>query len=385
MKPIYSGFDGLEFAIKAMIPPQLDQKLADMKALAQEAHDDFHTLFCGLEITVRESGARGGYAYSVTEHATGNWFCKRPKQNDPWGIRFSASSAALVLYGFEGLRLRAAEVLSCLGIDASVEAYSPSRVDFAVDFLAPDFVVSPNSFVIHARTGLKSFDEFDEIEGSQVNGRSSRTTSVTVGKMPGRQVIIYDKREEVIAKRKHEWAAIWGRSMNGPTASPLDLANRATSQVWRVELRVGKRHLKDAWDVNSWASLYQMLPCIYEKMLDDISYCMPTSDKNRSRWPNHPIWMTVRDTVASDLFDHIPRLAPEEYIEIKRQQKLNELEAQATGLIISMGGIEGILDSSFSEYGEKLMSNIDARVKRDRRHLSDRLAESRQKYSYLVD
>lgn len=382
MQPIYYGFDGLEFAIKVIIPRELDQRLSEMKVLAQEAHDDFHTLFRGLQITVRESGARGGYAYSVREHSTGDWFFKRPKRNDPWGIRFSASSAALVLYGLEGLRLRAIEVLSRLGVYAHDESYSPSRVDFAVDFLAPDFVVSPSNFVTHAHTGLKSFDEIYE---SQVNGRSSRTTSVTVGKMPGRQVIIYDKREEVIAKRKHEWAAIWGRSINGPTASPLDLADRASSQVWRVELRVGKRHLKDVWDINSWASLYQTLPRIYEKMLDDISYCMPTSDTNRSRWPNHPIWMTVRDTVASDLFDHIPKLAPEEYIEIKRQQKLNELEAQATGLIISMGGIEGVSDSSFSRYGAKMMSNIEARVKEDRRHLSDRLAESRQKYSYLVD
>lgn len=95
--------------------------------------------------------------------------------------------------------------------------------------------------------------------------------------------------------------------------------------------------------------------------------------------------MAVRDTVASDLFDHTPSLAPEEYVEIKRKQKLDEIEAQVTGSIVSMGGIEGITASSFSEYCTKMISNINARVERDRRYLSERLAESRQKYSYLVD
>lgn len=381
MKPIYHGFDGLEFAIKATIPPKLDERLSKLKADAQGLDGERYYGFGEASLMVRETGARGGYAYSCREPSTGDWFFKKPSLTDPWGVRFSASSSAIAILGIEGLRLRCAEVLSALQINAPVEAYRPSRVDFAIDFLAPDFAVSPDNFVIHSRTGLKSIDVIDEV---QVNGRSSRTTSVTVGKMPGRQCIIYDKREEVIVKRKHEWPAIWGRAMNGPTAPPLDLNDRAASQVWRVELRVGKRHLKDVWDINSWASLYEMLPRMLLKMMDDVSYCQPAPDNNRSRWPNHAIWQAVRHVVASDLFVDVPTLAPEEYIEIKKEQKLDELATQILGLSISIAAVEGCNANDFDIFLKRLTGQLSDKVNSAHRSLSERLGVAAAKYKYLT-
>lgn len=382
MKPIYSGFDGLEFAIKVTISQELDEQLADAKAYAQENQSDLSTLFFGLGVTIRETGARGGYAYSMRENTTGDWFFKRPNRNDPWGIRFSASSSALVLLGLEGIRLRAAEVLLSLGIDAPIEAYALSRVDFAVDFLAPDFAVCPDNFVLHSRTSRKSIDKIEDIE---VNGRSGRTTSVTVGKMPGRQAIIYDKREEVLVKHKAEWAHVWGRAINGPEASPLDLSEREVSQIWRVEVRAAKRHLKDVWQINSWASLYQMLPMVYETMLSDIRYCKPGCDKNRSRWEDHEMWVSVREVVAANLFAHVPRLSSEEYVEVKRAQKLDELESQMLGLAVSTAAIKGVLPTAFSTHLAALMNAIALRAKRNHRPLAEQFEARITKYRHLVE
>ncbi|WP_157057443.1 hypothetical protein [Loktanella sp. 3ANDIMAR09] len=383
MKPIYCGFDGLEFAVKAIIPTALDAALAKTKASAKEFRQDQCYIANDVWLVVKESGARGGYAYSCSEANSGNWFFKKPSPGDAWGVRFSAASSALALHGLEGLRLRCDAVLKALGIHAPVEAYSPSRVDFAIDFLAPDFAVSPKNFVLrYSNTGTSSHDIFED---RKTNGRSGRTTSVTVGKMPGRQAIIYDKREEVIVHRKHEWPAIWGRMIDGPHAPPLDLTERATSQIWRVELRSGKRHLKDDWAINSWASLYQMLPRVFEKLMDDLSYCAPTADTNRSRWPEHDIWKAVRKAVANDLFTHIPNLSPEDYTEVKRAQKLDELETQKLGLSISIAAIEGCYAEKFEAALTASAANMVRRANTDKRSLHARLDEARIKYAYLRD
>ena len=381
MKPIYSGFDGLEFAVQVTIPLSLADALAAIKANAQEFDSSLLLEMGGVWLTVNKNGVSGGYAYSCTEDTTGNWFFKKPSLRDPWGVRFSAASSAIAILGIEGLRLRCAEVLDALGINAPVESYSPSRVDFAIDFLAPEFAVVPDKFVIHSRAGLKSIDL---IEDMQINGRSNRTTSVTVGKMPNRQAIIYDKREEVIVKRKHEWPAIWGRAMNGPDAPPLDISDSNTSRVWRVELRVAKRHLKDVWDINSWASLYELLQRVFMKMLDDINYCQPCTDTNRSRWRNHAIWTAVRDTVANDLFTDIPTLSPEEYVEIKKDQKIDELTIQALGLAISVAAIQGCTADNFDDFVERFCCTLEDKSTDPHRPLHERLIKAHDKYRYLV-
>lgn len=381
MKPIRSGFDGLEFAIKANIPSDLEKTLTKVKETAAARHGELQVKIGEDWITVRETGARGGYAFSCHEETTGEWFFKAAKAKDEWGIRFSAASSALVILGLEGLRLRIAALLSSLGIDAPESAYNLSRVDFAVDFLAPDFELCPDNFVMHARTGRKTHEKF---EGIETNGRSSRTTSVTVGKMPSRQVIIYDKREEVVVKRKNEWAKTWAKALYGPDAVPLDLTDRSASQVWRVELRAAKRHLKDMWNISSWASFYEMLPFVFEAMIDDIRYCMPSADTNRSRWLDHELWVAVKKTVAESLFDHIPTLTPEEYVEVKREQKIHALQTQMLGLAISLAAIEDRPAFIFGKFLETIAQRLEARSRYGNPDLTERLKRAKDKYRFLV-
>ncbi|MEP3037032.1 MAG: hypothetical protein ABJO67_22115, partial [Pseudoruegeria sp.] len=147
---------------------------------------------------------------------------------------------------------------------------------------------------MHSRSSRRSFDLITDIE---TNGHSSRTTSVTVGKMPNRQAILYDKREEVLARGKIEWPAIWAKTLYGTHAKPLDLSNRKMAQIWRIEIRVAKRHLKDVWGIKGWESFYSLLPDVFGSLLQGIRYCVPTTDENRSRWPTHPMWSVVKEIV----------------------------------------------------------------------------------------
>ncbi len=377
---LYHGFDGLEFAIMANIPKALSDELAEAKSMAAEFKTASTVTRGPIHLSVRETGARGGYTYSCSEVETGNWFFKKPSISDPWGIRFSASSAALAVHGLEGVRERVRHLLSSFEIYAPDSAFNISRADFAVDFMAPDFRLAPNNFVMHSRLSRKSIDLIEHIEA---NGRSNRTTSVTVGKMPNRQAIIYDKREEVLVKGKWEWPVIWARSLHGPTAPPLDIRRQDLIPIWRIEIRVAKRHLKDVWGVKGWESFYRLLPEIYAKLLSDIRYCSPSNDENRARWPSHPMWRTVDELVNTQLFEFLPNLAPEEYVEIKRDQKVCELHNQIVGLAISAAGIEGINNGDLRNYLAQIGKNIQHVIPSNNDVPKTKLDRATGRYAYL--
>lgn len=161
----------------------------------------------GVRMAVADSGARGGYAFRYDTGPDGaTWFFKRPRPGDPWGVRVSVKALALALYGLGGVRARLYGFLEALGIFVPLGAESIGRVDYAVDILAPGFVLEPERFVMHSHATRIDHSEPDPMVR---HGTSGRVTSVTVGKMPNRQVIVYDKRKEVIARRKVHWWEIW--------------------------------------------------------------------------------------------------------------------------------------------------------------------------------
>jgi hypothetical protein len=173
---------------------------------------------------------------------------------------------------------------------------------------------------------------------------------------------------------------IWAKKLG------CSVADMSEVTVWRIELRVAKRHLKDKWFVNSWASLYQMLPRIFQSLLADIRYCEVSEDTNRSRWPTHPVWQKMSEVVDGQLFEYVPNLAPEEYEEITIKQKSQELERQILGLLISTAGIQNLraeqLRSHVVEIAHRLTgyaSSKDARIP-----LEDKLEQAKSRYLFLV-
>jgi hypothetical protein len=135
--------------------------------------------------------------------------------------------SALVTLGLEGLRLACAAFLKAMNVDAGEGDYVPSRVDFAVDFIIPDFEPDPALFVMHSHTGRRTISEIDIIDSF---GQANHVTSVTVGRMPLRQVIIYNKSKEAAVKRKWEWSMIWAKKLG------CSVADMSEVTVWRIEL-----------------------------------------------------------------------------------------------------------------------------------------------------
>jgi hypothetical protein len=326
-------------------------------------------------------GARGGYAYVCEIGSCGTkWFIKRPNKSDPWGIRVSASSAALASKGIEGFRAYLNETLCLFGIKLEEDAVSITRVDFAVDLLAPGFVLERNNVVTHARSNISDHDVENTVN---TNGRSSRTTSITIGKMPGRQTIIYDKREEIMVKRKHEWFTIWNRRIKELGLPELAYSDPKEARVWRIEARAGKDHLQGKWGIRGWGSLYEKLPALFADSFQKVRYCTETSDNNRSRWPTHPLWELADTTVQARLLEHSHLITAEEIVEIRKEELLETLMKQILGSTTTLAAIEKRDAFRFDDYLHLLARRLEALSRSHKLPLEDRLERARGRYPWF--
>ncbi|UWQ19282.1 hypothetical protein [Jannaschia sp. M317] len=343
---LYSGFDGLDLALKLNISDEFDTLLAELKTDAAEIDGPVGGDWKGVPFTVQPTGARGGYAYRLDTGPDGEiWFLKRPNKNDPWGARLSAKSAALLCHGLPGWRARVERLAGLFSGVSEPVGVSISRVDVAVDILDPDFVPDDDYFVMHSRTGKKTIGELIE-----TNGVSGRVTSITVGKMPGRQTILYDKREEVMAKSKREWPVIWNKALERRGLPHLNMADPSVSRVWRIETRAGKDHLANRWHVRTWADLSHVLPLMLQAAMEDIRYCAPTADSNRARWPTHPMWAGALTEMVSCVERSIPVLEPADYRLITREERCAVIERQMLGLAVSYAVLHGRPKSEFEDF-----------------------------------
>jgi hypothetical protein len=305
MHLIRIGFDGLDISYQLTIPQDLADELEAQRAIA-EAPDEYLGLISrsGVQMLVEATGAKGGYRYRCSTGLRGpfgeNWFFKRPNDGaDPWGVRVSCRALPLALYGLANVRKQIEETLEALGMKPEEGSESIARVDVACDILAPDFVADRDHIVAHAQSTISEIST----DLMQVVGRSGRVESITIGKNPQRQVVLYDKRAEVIATGKPFWWPIWDAALVAQGLPPLDPKERSKSAVWRVEVRAYKRHLKDKWGVTTWGDLRDKLPEILHYALCDVRYTQPTADSNRARWPDHPLWDIARDAFSRDFAD----------------------------------------------------------------------------------
>ncbi|MEX3014993.1 hypothetical protein [Gymnodinialimonas hymeniacidonis] len=382
MHVLYSGFDGLDLAIKTHAPPRLVEELEAGKAFASEYQCDARTVFNGVKLYIGGSGRRGGYAYTFHTGPEGAiWAVKKPKASDPWGIHVSIRSRALALHGLEKVRQDLEATCDKLGFRITPDGISVSRVDYAIDILDPDFTLDPNSFVVHSRMKLKTHADLAEVS---IHSHSGRVTSVTLGKMPGRQVIVYDKREEVLQKHKHEWPLIWNEAAKRLGLAPLDTTQRENSQVWRVELRLGKTALRNRTSIRGWVSFYEELEAEMIKLAEDVSLHVPTADTNRARWPWHPLWTTVAGATKQGLFAHEVRVAPEFVHDADLKQKQLEFLNLVAAHSVTLAYLEGVTEADVPEFLENMPGRVEFFLEQHRRDLGTRLSEAAEKYGVLV-
>lgn len=375
IEPIYRGFDGLDVTFQGRIPAALCDVLECAKVEAMEARRPSLVEWRGQSFHVAESGAKGGYAYRCDTGPEGaTWFFSRNQKSDQWNIRVSAKSAWLATKGFGRVRVEMYEFLEAIGADVMGAAIA--RVDYAVDVAVSDlggFALDPTAFVMHSHTSRA-----DHAEDIDIHGISGRYTSVTVGKMPGRQVIVYDKTREVAARQKDEWPKIWNASLVKQGRAPLAEGER----VYRVELRAGKAYLKERWGITSWADLDAKLGDLFAAALSDIRYCEPNGDSNRARWPLHPLWEAVSEAVAGDLFEMCSGATPGVVKEVRRSQLAQTMSAMILGLLASWSLATGAEARAVPSAVQEMVENYLKDQPKEFRAKIDRAAK---KYVFILE
>ena len=385
MAIVHKGFDTLALAIKANIPKELFDSLDAEHCLAEDERRDVLVTYNGIDLLLSPHGGKG-YRFIASGGPDGaTWFFKKPNTKDPWGIRLSFGSYFMAMHGLGAAKAHVDFALERFGIRIGPDDISISRADFCVDILAPSFELNPDQFVMHSAAGRRDYITPEDIS---VNGKSGRTTSVTIGGTRNRQVICYDKRAEVIARGKSHWWDIWNHTIrtgkharNGSiclsdkvlSANP-DFARE--NRVWRVEFRAGKDLLKDRWGIRTWEQLFNLFGDLCREAGEVVRYVEPEgSDPNRARWPNHPLWELVCAEMNDDLTEMRSGADPNPMKEVHREQHIGMLIRNVLGCSITLGALRGTnvegLRQVFHDLAKDMATEVAAAPVRTAKHLQD--------------
>jgi len=325
MKTIYSGFDTICFAVKGALSGKALEHLSIAKEQAQKEQREIPADLgkYKIKVNVSTSGLQGGYAYSVNTGPVGLMLSFKDNLcRTQWNGFVKIRSANLAVFGWRQAVTDALQVLEDIGFYQC--GISLNRVDYCMDFLSLRMEFDPTCFVAHARVNKAvhyghppTFKHVDK----QVNYKSDRVQSITLGKMPGRQIIIYDKRAEAIVKRSFQWFKIWNIDRHDPSQT-----------VHRVELRAGKNELKN-FNIVTLEDFETRIGDLFSKAVHVIRYVNPhVNDTNISRHTSHPLWLHVVDHVQNQLLDFSSGVEPEDFLEVIREEKAREYIQQMKGL-----------------------------------------------------
>lgn len=384
MRIVHRGFDTLTLSIQATIPPELFEYLEAEREQAEDARTDRPISYGGVDLDLKP---HGGHGYSYILHGgplEATWFFKKPNARDPWGIRLNIGSTFLATQGLGYARTHIDKTLARLGVRYGAHQVSLARADFCVDVLAPSFELVPENFVTHSHAN-RADHLSSEAEDMRSNGKSGRFTSVTVGKMPGRQVMVYDKRRQVIDLQKPIWWDIWNANLERDGLPPLDPKDRAASQVWRIEVRAGKNLLKDRWQIRQWAEFDALFGDVVAEAMQKIRYSEPDpTDSNRARWPSHPIWDMVVEAAEGDLVEMRSHLDPQKVKHVHRAEHVRLIMALLSGNAITLAALEGVPEADLGEHMAALGRKLKEAVRADPGRAANKLDEATGRYRFVA-
>ncbi|WP_390911851.1 hypothetical protein [Pseudosulfitobacter sp. SM2401] len=408
MTILHKGFDTIALSIKAALTPEFLDYLETEQTRAKADNASVLCRYGDVQFHLKHHGGTG-YQFLLDGGPDGaSWAFKRPHPKDPWGVRINIGSRHLALYGLGRAKAHVEDTLAAWGIRFQADDVSIARVDFCVDVFAPSFTLQPEHFVMHSGTGRRDYITDTD---KAVNGKSGRTTSVTLGKMPNRQVIVYDKRAEVIARSKTYWWAIWNdtlrkqnlpplryvtvRRESGPDASPvtlpyvenadhfIDATQPDISRVWRVEFRAGKAYLKDTWGIRTWGQLFDLFGDLIQQTGETVRYTAPNNDPNRSRWPSHPIWDAIVAEMTDDLLEMHSGANPNPIKEVHKGTHISVLIRNILGTSISLAALNGVDIDGIGDFFDKTGNDLKCLALSNLTKTEKQLNDAKDRYVFL--
>lgn len=377
---LHSGFDGLKFTIQTDIPPALRDILAAAKEHAKQTHGDCIVTVGRVSLSVSNKGARGFTAHTGDHGAV--WLFQDPLDripNSP-GITVDFRAFGLATGALEGAERHFRECMDAMGIKYVETQLRVSRADFAVDFLAPWFEPNREALVVPPGTKITEYTGVDE---TATMASGSRVTGVRAGAIANRQLAIYDKRAEIIQQGKMGWVTIWDAALAAQGEPPLDLTNRNSSQVWRFELRLGSKQLRNRFEMRNWQDIQDMIGDTFTDALTRIHYCEPTSDRNRSRWPLHELWRLFENVIGNDLRANCCGVLPNDVRDANRTEKMREIDRQLLGLFVTRAAISEVTGDDFHAFMEDHVNALQRYCDEHPVALDERIGKAATRYRWV--
>lgn len=376
---LHSGFDGLKFTIETDIPSELREALAEAKAQAIQTNAETVLEYGPVALSVRRTG---GSAFSAhTGEYGAEWYFLDPENrpaNNP-GITVDFRAFLLATGGLDAAEKHFRDCMDAFGIRYAEHLLRVTRVDFAIDFLAPWFEPDREALVVPPGTRVQEHTGVDETE---THATGARVTGLRAGAVANRQLVIYDKRQEVMQKGKMGWLTIWNDARAQLNRPPLDLADRVSSQVWRFELRMGSKQLRNRWEMRSWQDLRNMVGDAYTEFSEKIRYTCPTTDSNRARWPTHELWHKVGNVIALDLHENCSGVLPSDVIETNRAEHMRMLDRQILGLLVSRAAASEVKPQEFPNFVNSHMEALRRLSEEHPTPIDERLGKAINKYQF---
>jgi hypothetical protein len=222
--------------------------------------------------------------------------------------------------------------------------------------------------------------EYTSVNETATISSGARVTGLRAGAIANRQIAIYDKRAEVIQSNKLGWVTIWNAAREAIGKPPLDLSDRNTSQVWRFELRLGSKQLRNRFELRSWDDIRSAIGDVFTDATSRIRYCDPTSDRNRARWPIHNLWHLFKMVMVNDLQHNCCGVLPSDVIQANRAAKMREIDAQLCGLFVTRAAISGVPDDAFEDFMENHITALMRICDEHPAPLEERLAKVQSRY-----
>ncbi len=376
---LYAGFDTLDVAFAGALRKSA---FVDLERARQEAQDRQEKVLAkigpgGLNVHVYGHGKRGGYAYICDTGPLGAiWMFKKNLDARQWNIFVSPHATMLLAYGYTGTRHRLWQTLEAMG--AVVTDHSINRVDFAMDFRTQGFEVQLDQFVAHSHTKVRPYwgsrEPSKDPNQPEAVMRGRRLESVTIGKQPNRQIILYDKYREVIEKQKTYWFKAW-------KVEQID----SSLEVWRVEVRSGKKHLKEKYKIRTFDDLETGIGDVIVNALFDVRYVAEMQrDSNITRQAIHPLWLACINTAKGKLIDFRSGLTPDQVRMIEREIAVKTYAKQLSGLAISLGVVLGLDDATILKDLVKHTSPfINSALKREDGQAAKTVRRARERLHFI--
>ncbi|MGY6626896.1 MAG: hypothetical protein ACXIVL_00110 [Oceanicaulis sp.] len=350
---LHAGFDGLDLAYRVTLPKELLRALEVAHADAIDARRAVALTYRDQTFLVNGHGGRGGYAFAIDTGVMGaNWWFKRPGTGDRWGARVSSRSLPLALKGIEAVKAEHDQFLITLGMTFGEIDRRISRIDYALDFYLPDFEFNPSHFVTHAKRS-KSLDieMATDYRGEKLNG-------IRIGKMPNAQIAIYDKRREVLDKKKHYWWDIWKENAN---SAGIVLSNK--SPIWRFEFRAGKMFLEKSYQRKTWEAFTANPGLAFQRIAAQTRLASPQDDMNRARWHSALVWGECQKQLGQITLQYISNADPNAIKQALFAEYLDTIGKQTVGLIVSQMAVYGLNISDLTAMTEQIQLDVESAIR----------------------